>query len=57
MDQWTLGPLLRPMKGRMESALSVRQLREMLDRIRQEFGNSDLSIVVDLDLPLLNGFR
>ncbi len=55
IDQWTLGPLLRPMNGRMESALSVRQLREILDRIRQEFGNSDLNIVVDLDLPLLNG--
>jgi hypothetical protein len=55
IDQWTLGPLLRPMNGRMESSLSVGQLREILDRIRQEFGNSDLNIVVDLDLPLLNG--
>ncbi len=55
IDQWTLGPLLHPVNSRMESVLSVGQLREMLDRVCQEFGNSGLNIVLDLDLPLLNG--
>lgn len=55
IDQWTLGPLLRPVNGRMESVLSAGQLRVMIDRVRQEFGGSDLGIVVDLDLPLFSG--
>ncbi len=55
IDQWTLGPLLHPVNSRMESVLSAAQLREVLDRVCQEFAGSDLSIVVDLDVPLLTG--
>lgn len=55
IDQLTFGPLLRPTDGRMEAVLSVQQLREIIDRVTQEFAGSSLDIVFDLDLPLLHG--
>jgi MoaA/NifB/PqqE/SkfB family radical SAM enzyme len=55
VDQWTLGPLLRSQSGRMESVLSSHQLREIINRVSQEFAGADLSIMFDLDLPLLRG--
>lgn len=55
VDQWTLGPLLRPQKLRMESILSAAQLRRIIIRICEEFAGSGLEIVFDLDLPLMRG--
>jgi MoaA/NifB/PqqE/SkfB family radical SAM enzyme len=56
IDQWTLGPLLHPVGGRMESVLPVERLREIVDHLCHEFAGEGLNIVVDLDLPLLAGF-
>jgi len=53
IDQWTLGPLLLPVNGRMESVLSAKQIREAVQQIAEEFAGADLNIVFDLDLPLM----
>ena len=56
VDQWALGPLLRAaVNGRMESAISIGRLREIIDRVCQEFAGEDLQIVFDLDLAQLRG--
>jgi MoaA/NifB/PqqE/SkfB family radical SAM enzyme len=55
INQWTLGPLLRPQNGRMEPVLSVEQMREVIDRVIQEFVSCGLEIVFDLDVPLMRG--